>query len=70
MAIADECCQGKVVAVTEGGYDLKGLADSLRAAIAALDRQASPAPPAEKPTPRADATIRAVTPHLAKYWKL
>jgi acetoin utilization deacetylase AcuC-like enzyme len=26
-AIADDCCGGRLVAVTEGGYDLKGLAD-------------------------------------------
>jgi acetoin utilization deacetylase AcuC-like enzyme len=36
-AIADECCGGRVVAITEGGYDLEGLAASLRAAIDALD---------------------------------
>src|SRR5215217_3511176 len=29
-AAADECCDGRVVAVTEGGYDLQGLAEGLR----------------------------------------
>jgi acetoin utilization deacetylase AcuC-like enzyme len=70
-AIADECCQGRVVAVTEGGYDLAGLAESLRATIQALDGDgAPPQPPPEGATPRADATIEAVTPHLSKYWQL
>ena len=36
-AVADECCGGRMVAVTEGGYDLKALAGSLRVAIDALD---------------------------------
>jgi acetoin utilization deacetylase AcuC-like enzyme len=35
-AVADECCQGRIAAVTEGGYDLKALADSLRAVIGVL----------------------------------
>ena len=33
VALADEVCQGKVVLVTEGGYDLKALSDSLKAVI-------------------------------------
>jgi acetoin utilization deacetylase AcuC-like enzyme len=37
VKVADECCQGRVVAVTEGGYDLAGLAESLRATIRALE---------------------------------
>jgi acetoin utilization deacetylase AcuC-like enzyme len=36
QAVADECCRGRVVAVTEGGYDLHALAASLDAVIAAL----------------------------------
>jgi acetoin utilization deacetylase AcuC-like enzyme len=70
--IADECCGGRVVAITEGGYDLKGLADSLRATVHALEGEAPLAtdtrPP--EPAPRGDATINAVTPHLARYWTL
>lgn len=71
VRIAQECSDGRVVAVTEGGYDLQGLAACLRAAIDALDG-GSPAAPDAAPaaTPRADATIKAVTPHLAKYWPL
>jgi acetoin utilization deacetylase AcuC-like enzyme len=69
-AIADECCQGRLVAVTEGGYDLKGLADCLRAAIGALETGATAVAAARGETPRGDAAIKAVRPHLAKYWKL
>jgi acetoin utilization deacetylase AcuC-like enzyme len=35
-AIAEECCRGRLVAVTEGGYDLQALGTSLDAVIAAL----------------------------------
>jgi len=35
VALADEVCEGRVVLVTEGGYDLKALGDSLNAVIAA-----------------------------------
>jgi acetoin utilization deacetylase AcuC-like enzyme len=69
--VANECCSGRLVGVTEGGYDLKGLADCLRASIAALEASGSAAPARrDTATPRADATIKAVTPHLAKYWTL
>jgi len=33
---ADECCDGRIVSVLEGGYDLKGLADSVRAHVRIL----------------------------------
>ena len=70
--IADDCCGGRVVAVTEGGYDLKGLADSLGASMRALAGEPSAddirAP--EGPAPRGDATVRAVLPHLAGAWQL
>jgi acetoin utilization deacetylase AcuC-like enzyme len=70
--VADECCQGRIVAATEGGYDLAALAGSLRAAIGALDGSTALAdlPPAAGDTRRADATIAAVRPHLAKFWTI
>jgi acetoin utilization deacetylase AcuC-like enzyme len=67
---ADATAQGRIVAVTEGGYDLVGLATSLRASIGALAGADSSYGQPEGPTPRGEATIRAVTPHLAKYWTL
>ena len=33
LDVADEVCEGRVVVVTEGGYDLKALAESLQAVI-------------------------------------
>ncbi len=33
MDIAGDCCNGKVVVTLEGGYDLKGLRDSVRAVL-------------------------------------
>jgi acetoin utilization deacetylase AcuC-like enzyme len=71
-AVADECCQGRLVAVTEGGYDLAALAGSLRASIDVLDGSSVladlPAPSGD--TRRADATLTAVRPHLAKFWTI
>ena len=34
--VAEECCRGRLIAVTEGGYDLQALAASLDTAIEAL----------------------------------
>ena len=69
---ADDCCEGRLVAVTEGGYDLKALAGSLRSAIGALDGTTAlagmPAPTGS--TPRANACLTAVRPQLGKFWKI
>ena len=70
-AIADECCEGRLVAITEGGYDLVGLRDSLRAVVRAMDTSDADTFDAPTgPTPRADATIAAVRPHLSQFWPL
>ncbi len=36
MDVAERCCGGKIVSLLEGGYDLKALADSVEAHVAAL----------------------------------
>jgi acetoin utilization deacetylase AcuC-like enzyme len=41
---ADECSQGRIVLATEGGYDLKALAASLRAVVDALAPDHTPTP--------------------------
>jgi acetoin utilization deacetylase AcuC-like enzyme len=71
-AIADECCVGRVVAVTEGGYDLVALAGSLRAVVRVLADRASADeyPEPAGASPRGDATLQTVRPHLAPFWKL
>jgi acetoin utilization deacetylase AcuC-like enzyme len=70
--VADEVCGGRVVAVTEGGYDLQALAASLNMAIAVFAGDASLAklPEPTGPTPRAEATLKAVRPRLMPYWKI
>ena len=69
-AAADICCNGRVVAVTEGGYDLKALAGSLRAAIDVLDGSASLPPAPTGDTRRAESSLAAARRHLSKYWTL
>jgi acetoin utilization deacetylase AcuC-like enzyme len=71
-AVADECCQGRLVAVSEGGYDLAALAGSLRAAIDVLDGS-SPLATLSAPSGdsrRAETALTAVRPHLAKFWTI
>ena len=70
--VADDCCGGRLVAMTEGGYDLKALAACFRTVIGVLD-DPRPDPGRAAPTgatSRGAATLDAVRPHLAKYWTL
>ncbi|MGH9257262.1 MAG: histone deacetylase family protein [Vicinamibacterales bacterium] len=71
-AVADECCGGRVVAVTEGGYNLAALAASLRTAIDVLDGSSTLAtllaPQGE--TPRANTSITGARTHLSKFWTI
>jgi len=69
-SIADQCCGGRVVALTEGGYDLKALADCTRAVGQTLGGEAPAVSGVEGDTARAAATIGAVVPGLREYWKL
>jgi acetoin utilization deacetylase AcuC-like enzyme len=72
-AVAEECCGGRIAAVTEGGYDLLALGESLQAVIHAL---AAPTvaiewavpggPPSRRGWESADRTRRALTP----FWRL
>jgi acetoin utilization deacetylase AcuC-like enzyme len=70
--VADACCEGRMVAITEGGYDLQGLAACLRATLRALAGEWTPAeaPAPSGPALRGEATVRAVRPQLAPYWTL
>ena len=71
-AVADECCEGRLVAVTEGGYNLRALAASLRSVIDVLDGSTAlddlPVPSGD--TRRADASLAAVRPHLSNFWTI
>ncbi len=69
--VADECSQGRVVAITEGGYDLDGLGQCLRTTLTALDvplvdAASSPTGPAA----RGAAAIEALRPHVAGTWTI
>jgi acetoin utilization deacetylase AcuC-like enzyme len=70
--VADQCCDGRVVAITEGGYDLAGFAGCLRAVIPVLSGDASLTdfPSAKGHTPRGNATVDAALPNLRPFWTL
>jgi acetoin utilization deacetylase AcuC-like enzyme len=70
VKVADECCAGRVVAVSEGGYDLAALAESLRATIRALEGEPTGAAAPGSGASRGEATLKAVLPHLSDHWKL
>jgi acetoin utilization deacetylase AcuC-like enzyme len=70
--VAEECCRGRIVAVTEGGYDLQALAASLDAVTETLD-----APPAHAQWPasgiastRGRDAVDACRRSLARFWAL
>ena len=69
-AVADECCEGRLVAVTEGGYDRAALGDSLRAAIHALEGDARISAMPAGAASRGEATVEAVLPHVQDRWTL
>jgi len=71
--VADECCRGRIVAVTEGGYDLPALRASIEAALEAL----SSAPDADPPwvpsgvqSTRGQMSAEAVAHALRGHWNL
>jgi acetoin utilization deacetylase AcuC-like enzyme len=72
-AVADEHCEGRLVLVTEGGYDIRALTESLRAVVSTLSDQA---PPAAWSTASTDSAVRgraasaAVRDQLAGRWRL
>jgi acetoin utilization deacetylase AcuC-like enzyme len=73
-AAADRLCEGRLVAVTEGGYDLAGLRTCLNTMIEAFGdepaRRGAADPGSGDSTRRAEACLRAVRPHLLPYWTL
>src|SRR2546428_771650 len=61
LAVAEECCGGRIVAVTEGGYDLHALAASIEGVLEALSGSASDArwPSSGIPSTRGRASVEA-----------
>ena len=72
--VAEECCRGRIVSVTEGGYDLRALAASLDAVIEAHAAPAAAAPAAWPASgiasARGAAAIAAVRREHAAFWTL
>ena len=70
--VAEACCEGRIVLMTEGGYDLRALTESLQAAVESL--AASSAEPGWLPSgvasDRGRAAVSAAKRVLAPYWKL
>jgi len=70
--VAEECCRGRIVAVTEGGYDLQALAASLDAAIGALDGPAADPlwPSSGIASSRGRESAQAAKQALTAFWRL
>ena len=70
--VAEECCDGRIVMVTEGGYDLHALAGSLECAIQALAAPGAEVrwPTSEAASDRGRRAAAAVKPALAAFWTL
>jgi len=73
--VAEECCKGRIFAVTEGGYDIKALAQSLLSAIGSLGAAESTAPVWPEPqaivrSTRGASAIAAARKILGRYWTL
>jgi len=68
--VADQCSEGRVIALTEGGYNLAALAECTRAVAHTLGGDAPDVPPPVGPATRGATTCAAVSPRLAAYWRL
>jgi acetoin utilization deacetylase AcuC-like enzyme len=70
--VADECCRGRIVSVTEGGYDLRALAASLDAVIEAhaAPASATPWPSSGLASDRGQTAVEAVRAAQRAYWTL
>ena len=68
--VAEECCRGRMVVLTEGGYDLHALAASLDVVLDAMTGPAAaPAwPSSDVASARGLVTIDRVRPLLSRFW--
>ena len=69
--VAEECCRGRMVLVTEGGYDLQAFSASLDAVVQALSASSSEPnwPPSGIKSNRGRASADAAKLALAPFWK-
>lgn len=72
--VADECCRGRIVAVTEGGYDLRALAASLDASLESLAAPVAVSPVAWPSSgvvsDRGRIAVDTVRPALTPFWTI
>tara|TARA_B100001123_G_scaffold58134_1_gene62506 strand:+ start:10794 stop:11816 length:1023 start_codon:yes stop_codon:yes gene_type:complete len=70
QTVADACCQGRMVAVTEGGYDLVALRECLADILLVMSTPSGnlAQPPAGSPPERAQAALEAVKAAQASFW--
>ena len=75
VAVADRratLCGGRLVAVTEGGYDLQALGECLDATVDVLAQPppaAAPPPRARAPAPRGERALEAVRAAQTGFWR-
>jgi acetoin utilization deacetylase AcuC-like enzyme len=73
-AVAEECCRGRMMLVTEGGYDLQALAASLNAVIETLHASARTLPvqwpSSGVASSRGDASVAAARATLHPFWRI
>jgi acetoin utilization deacetylase AcuC-like enzyme len=71
-ASAEMCCLGRMVVVTEGGYDLKALTESLEGIVETLRGPVGPAvwPSGQTASARGRDAVSAAQHALAPYWTL
>ena len=67
-AFADRCCGGRIVGVTEGGYDIEALEACLLQTLQAFAGQQVAHSAPEGPTTRADTSFEAVRRSQAEFW--
>jgi acetoin utilization deacetylase AcuC-like enzyme len=71
--VAEECCAGRIAAVTEGGYDLRALAETLRGVVSVLSASPQKArwPVGELVSAvRGRRAVDAAKTALARFWRL
>ena len=74
LDIADECCDGKLVAVLEGGYDLKGLRQSTEKVLQEMGGETRQSPEhldgvVEQAEPYIDEIIKTVVNQIQPLWQ-
>jgi acetoin utilization deacetylase AcuC-like enzyme len=70
--VAEECCRGRIVSLTEGGYDLQALAASLDAVIGAHAGESAPArwPESGIASSRGDESVAHVRHVMSPFWSV